>query len=330
MRWLWVAPLLAAAGFAQDTERPLPVRQSMILSRGGVTYTVEGEQTIPWGCEISIARGIKIVGKGQGATLIVAGSLQIHGVDTKEVEIENLVIRPAPKFQEIRLDMVRFNAPGRLTNDKAQPVAGSIVVENTDFARGVGFDVTMTGGKVDMFSSSFLEPTRITAVAPEGKRCTLKISLNGNFYHTTSKRKGGVGYSGFLGGLFVTGGPDVLVRNNRIGGAKSEFIDCAKLTFDGNKVDSATLILRQSAAGGFRKTKLSKCDFYCGKLVLSAPAGRTQRVMVDKCWFRGRPKAKDVDTHVVVDGKDDKECSVVASYKALKKKPLELAGKANQ
>lgn len=320
--------LLAAAAASAGNEKPLPTSRSRILNERGVTYVVEGRRTIPWGCEISIAREVTIVGKGD-AVLEVAGSLQIHGVDGFEVTIKGVRIEPAPMFEQIRLDKVIFVQGGGVLADGKKPVRGSIVVENTDFAPGVRLDVAMTGGQVLLLNAMFREPARILAARTEGKRNALKVSINGCYYHPQIGDKSNrAPRSGFLGGLFLTGVSKGLVRNSRLAGDKSLFLDCPDLTFDGNKVNSTELVFQTTVAGGLGRTKVQKCDIYSNKLVFRAPPRASkQRILVDKCWFRDLTRAKDVDARIVVDGKDDEDCGAVATLKSIKKKPLQLAGK---
>ena len=74
MRTLTVIALslsqLVATTYAQS-ERPLPVRHSATLSKRGVTYVIEGRQTIPSGCRISISRGVRLGGRGKDPVLVV-------------------------------------------------------------------------------------------------------------------------------------------------------------------------------------------------------------------------------------------------------------------
>lgn len=325
-RWL-LLPLLAVAAYAD--ELPFPTDKSIILSRQGTTYFVEGRQTIRWGTEISVQKEVRIVGRPDSA-LVVEGSLQIHGISGGEVILENLTIEPAPRFEEIRLDTVLF-VGGQLKNGEV-PVAGKIVIENTDLGKGVPFEVTMTGGAVDFLNATFLEPVRIEGVPPEGKRCTLKASLNGCFYNAPARRQDSQrnGYSGFEKGLFLTGVPDALVRNCRMAGDRTEFVDCGKLTFDGNRVNAGTILFRQTKPGCFKDTKIQKSDIYTTKVLFEAPAAKQRDLIpVDKCWFGGLTKKEEIAERVITDGEDDPACGVVVVYRKILDRPLELAGKQN-
>jgi hypothetical protein len=325
-RWL-LLPFLSAAAFAQ--EFPLPTDRTTILSREGATYFVEGRQTIGWGTTVTVQRGQKIVGRPD-SVLVVEGTLQIRGVAGSEVILEDLRIEPAEKFDEIRLDTALFLGGHLKTGEK--PVAGKIIVENTDLGTGVPFEVSMTGGAIDCFNSTFMDPVRIRGVPPEGKRCTLKLNLNGCFYNWAARRKESQrnAHSGFEKGLFLTGVPDALVRNCRMAGDRTEFVDCEKLTFDGNRVNSAEILFKQTQPGCFKDTKLQKSDIYTGKVVFEAPAGKERdQIPVDKCWFQGLTKKEEIAERVIRDGDDDPACGVVVVFRKILDRPLELAGKQN-
>jgi len=327
--------LCLAGSVSAGDEYPLPTRTSTILSRDGVTYFVEGRQTIPWGCEISVQKDVRIAGRGAGAVLVVEGELKVHGVTGKEVVIDGLSIEPAPKFGEIRLDKVFVRGGATLRTPEGAAVDGRIVIENTDFEQGTHLDVRLTGGRIDLLNAMSYEPARIAGADPgEGKRNRLTVNANGCFFKPTVRSgssDGRTGYSGFLNGLFVSGAAEVLVRNCRMAGGASEFADNGKLTFDGNKVDSERLVFKQSEPGRFKGLKLSKCDFYGRQIVLFAPKGkRKERVVIDKCWFRDVTDRRKIEQSFIHDGDDDEACGVYATFRKINKRPLQLAGKRKQ
>jgi len=316
---LTVVVLMAAGLSYAGDEKPLPTRRSVILNRRGATYFVEGRQTIPWGCEISISRDVKIVGRGEDPVLVVAGALHVHGTNNKNVFIEDLVIEPAARFREIRLDMVRFQGSGGIRNDDQKPVAGSIVVENSVFSSSIDFDVALSAGQVLILASSFSGRVVIDGVVAKGK---LRNALSVNIIGCGSTA--GRSLAGFQGGLFLTGANKVVVRNSRLGGERTEFRNCATITFDGNKVSATQLCFFQK---NFARTKLQKSDFYCETLILCGPPrARKQRVLIDKCWFKGLTRAKDINEEVIQDAKDHKNWGAVAMFRQIKKQPLMLGG----
>ncbi|MHC4550157.1 MAG: hypothetical protein ACYTEZ_15405 [Planctomycetota bacterium] len=328
MRRLWVIALLAAAA-AADEERALPTRASATLNRDGATYYVEGRQRIAWGTEITVQKRIRIVGRGSGAVLEVAGKFQVIGITDGECEISNLRIEPAARFQVVRLDMTRFRDGGGIGTPKERPAAGTLVVENCELHQGVKLDVTLRGGKVRLLNTMFYDPVRLTAVPEEGKtRATLEVDIISNFLKP--RRRGaldqGTSYSGFVEGLFLTGASKAIFRNNRLRG-QAEFVDCPKLTFDGNRVDVDRLVIRHSVNGGFQRTKIQKSDFSGRTLVLQSPAGKAkEKVVIDKCWFRGVTDPRNIQQSFIRDGHDDPDCGVQAVLRKVNRRPLGLAG----
>jgi len=296
-----------------DEAVPLPTRKSIILSKEGTVYYVEGRQTIPWGCEISAQKDIHIVGRGSGAVLVVEGSLQAHGVDGREIIFEGLTVEPAARCEDIQLDMVIFRKGGGVRTAKGKPIKGKIFIENATFHDTASIDLHLYAGEVDLLDVSSYAQVRVEGVPAAGKTVSeLKFKTIGGNYS---------------GGLFLTGARDATVRINVLGGTTSEFVDCRKLTFDGNKVRSQTLLFRQTRAGRFSKTKLQKCDIYSDRVVFDAPvAKRKERCSIDKCWFRGLTKAREIQEKVIHDARRNPKSGVTAVFRKIKKKPLELAG----
>jgi len=315
---LLLAMLMAAAAQAGD-EKPFPVDHSTILREGGVVYVIEGRQKIPWGCEISCQKDVKIIGRSD-AVLEVEGELTIHGVLDREVIIEGVWIEPSPKFQDIQLDMVKWRNGGGLRTPKGQPVRGSLVLENVKTESGVGFDVSFAGGLIRMINSGFRQPVYLRGVPEEGKdHSTVKIDLISCFM--------GAGPDGFDGGLTLERIYKPTVRNCRMGGSRTEFLDCEWVTFDGNKVNSEYLVFKNATSGGFKGTKVQKCDIYSRQVLFQAPAGKSREtVILDKCWFKGLKSSKEILEKVISDADDSESNGVSAKFRKVMERPLELAG----
>ena len=259
---------------------------------------------------------------GRGASvLVVAGSLQIHGVSTREVILQNLWIEPAKRFEDIHLDMAIFRGSGGLRTPKGQPASGGrVFVENVMFDQGGVVNLELVAGRVDFSATSVYEPAIVRGIPRDGKPFSpLVVNIRG----CTSKEVPG----GFMGGLTVSGARDVTVRSSRLAGAKTTFLDNRAITFDANKVNSGVLEFKQSAPGRMSKTKLQKCDIYSTQVVLYAPAskGKKERVTIDKCWFKGLLKKQEILAKVIKDA-DDGEGGAYAKFQKINKRPLELAG----
>jgi hypothetical protein len=313
MRALGLSLLLATVVAAQD-QIPLPVKRSSILRKGGVTYFVEGRRKIPKGCEISIQKDVYIVGRGKGAVLEVEGSLQIHGVFTREVIIKGLWIEPSPRFEDIHLDMVKFREGGGLRAPKQLKAKGKVFVENVIFERGTFIELALSGGRVDFSSVGMYEPASVVGLPGQGDVfAPLTVNVRGCARFDPP--------NGFVGGLFVKGAKDVTVRINYLGGAKSAFTDCYAITFDGNKVMSQELAFEQSEPGRMSKTKLQKSDIYSTRVSFRIPPGKKEGVRIDKCWFKGLTKKQDILDKVIRTNGD-----VNVKFGKVNKRPLELAG----
>ena len=322
MRWFGLLLLLAGAARGGD-ELPLPTRKTTILRDEGTTYFVEGRRRIPWGVEISVQRQIRIVGRGAGAVLEVAGELKAHGVRGVEVILDNLWIEPAPKFGRIQLDTVVFRSGGGVRTPEGVAVHGALVIEKTDFLKGTCVDVSFCGGLIRLLSAGFQVPVRIHARPTAGKtRSTVRLTAIACF----SGRVDPLRRHGFEEGLLVSGFHKATIRNCRVAGAKSEFVDCSALTFDANRVDSRVLALRNTKPGLFKGTKLQKCDVYAKEVVFFSPRGKgRETVLIDKCWFSGHTRVKDILAQVIKDAADDEKCGVAAHFVKLKRRPLGFA-----
>jgi hypothetical protein len=318
---LLIAPAAQARGGARRI--PFPTEKTTILREEGVVYTVSGRVKIPKGVEISCQKDVKVVAEGPDAVIEVEGALKVHGVSDREVIFEGVTIELAPEFLDVHLDMAIFRKGARVGTPADTPVRGKLFVENVDFNYDAGFDVTFCHGSVDLSSIDSDVPMRVAAVCPEGaEENKVKLKVRGCVESLHS------GYIGLKGGLVVSGVYDVTVRINRIGGLAS-FSDCRTLIFDGNKVDAKKLVFRAGAGTDFRRTKVTKCDLYCETVEIVSVAGdekNLDRVLLDRCYFRGLERPDEVRTQVIRDGEGEEENVVQVRLGKIGTRPLELAG----
>lgn len=321
LRLGWVLVVFAAVAHAGD-EIPFPVRKSTTASRDGATYFVEGHQRIGKGVTINCKQGIRIVGRGKDPTLEIEGSLIIEGQPRQEVLIENLRLAPAERFFEIRIEWTRMQSGSIATLEGGAD--GKLSLECTTVAAPV--DLAFRDGRIRILTSEFRAPVTLKGVPPEGKSGShVKIDVN----HCCGKdREQGVELrAGFHRGLKVEAVPDVLVRGSWLANAKYEFEDCARLTFDGNTLVGSHAAFRQTSAGGFRRTKITKCDFHDGRITFHAPPGpRQDKVILDKCWFAGKTDPDDILGSMVQDGTGDPACGVKVVLRKTNERPLEIGG----
>jgi len=311
--------LLLSAGLlparaAGDEERPFPFAKSTILREGKVVYVVEGQVTIPEGVEISCQKDVYVRGHGEDPTIRVEGALKIHGVSLREVIFENVTIRLAPRFGDVQLDMAIFRGGGGVATTPDAPATGKLFVENVQFEDRARIDVSFENGSVDLSSVGTASETSIRAAKGEddGKN-QLKVKIR----------------ACDLRGLLVERARDVTVRLTRLAPGRAEFRDCRTLIFDGNKVNAGVLAFHQSVAGGFRRTRITKCDIYSKELVVHAPkkGGKSRdRIVVDRCWFEGETDPKVLREEIVRDGEDDEENGATVRLVKPLERPNELAG----
>jgi len=303
--------LAAAVAFADDEAKPLPLARSVILSSGG-TYYVEGRQEIGWGQEISIQKGTRLSGRGEGATLVVSGALQVRGVFENEVVIDSLTIEVAEKCERVHLETVNLNSCTIRTPPdtacEARVHLEEAILENTTV------DLKLKKGEITILNSRTKGPVTLLGVPEEGKkRAVVKAFVNASNIDRDFRAEN-------LASL--------VVRACAIYGTAIVFKDCEELTFDANIVGSPEIVFEQSEAGGFRKTKLQKSDFHGGRLVFKAPRDgkKKDKIPIDKCWFQGRTKKDEILGKDIRDGHTDETTGAYVVFRKINERELKLGG----
>lgn len=317
-----------AHGGDDPAEKPLPVDKTTILPSGG-TYYVAGRVRIPKGVEITVQKDTRIVARGDGAVIEVAGELIVRGVPDGAVPVDNVTIELQKDFEGVRTEMVAFTGKSLgIVSPKDTAVSGRLFVLNTTFEGKATVDVTVASNDVDLQRIRTRSLVHVKGVPPDGASANKTRLMVMNCCNASRVPVVGA----FTAGILVEGVSDVTVRTNDIGGDKATFTDCASLTFDANWVRCRTLEITQSAAGRFGRTQISKCDIQCEKVVLYAPAaaGKSESIPCDKCWFDGQTDESTVRTKVLRDKDDDAKCGVRAELTKLMERPLELAGKVKK
>ncbi|MHC4471365.1 MAG: hypothetical protein ACYS99_10415 [Planctomycetota bacterium] len=306
--------LAAPLGGQELEEKPFPTEKSTILRKGKVRYVVEGKMTIPEGVEISVQKDVYIVAKGEGATIRVEGTLDVHGVYLREVIFEGVTIELAPKVKDVRLDQVVFRNGGGLVTEPKTATTGNLTVLNATFKDTAAFDVTFAQGLIDLSEGSTSDTTRIRAEKKEGQeKNKVRVSVRGSN----------------LNNLHIAKADDATVRLTQISGGTAEFRDCRTLTFDGNKVNATVLDIAHTIPGGLAKTRVTKCDIYSETVILKAPKrdGRSvDKVVFDRCWWRGETDPKVVRKNILKDAGTSPENGAKIALGKLMKRPNELAG----
>lgn len=323
-RWILLVLAFTPAAFARDVEIPFPVRKSTTASRDGATYIVEGRQRLGMGVTISVKQNTRILGRGEDPVLEVAGVLIIEGQPRQEVIIENVRIEPAKQFQGIRIEWARMLS-GSIEIAEDTSVSGALTIDSSTIMGPI--NLTFSKGKVRFENAEFRSLVEINGKPSKDSRfafAPLAIRIM-NCRGGLSERYKLI--SGIHAGLRITGAKDVLLRANWMVGGDYEFADCGKLMFDGNTVVECATTFKQSSAGCFKKTRVTKCDFYAGSVTFSAPkAEKRDKVPVDKCWFGGITSTDDVLQNWVLDCSRDPNCNVKVMLRKLNKRPLGIGG----
>lgn len=303
---------LAAAGFADDAQ-PLPVRASVILPSGG-NYYVEGRQEIRWGQELSVQKETVIRGRGAGATLVVRGALQVRGVKVKKVVIENLEIEVAERCERVHLDNVVLRHCA-IRTAKQKPSEARVHVESSELVE-TPIELSLLKGEVTILASDIKGPITLVGVKEEkDQRRPPPVRLLLNTSNTNRD-------------LVIDSLKHVVIRGNGIYSPKCSFTDCAELSFDGNVVKNPGVLIEQREAGKLKKTLISKCDFHGSVVTLKAPRDgkKKDKVPVDKCWFNGRTKAKEIVGKDIRDGSIDEANGAYAVMRKINERPLGIGG----
>jgi hypothetical protein len=309
---LWFLTLLIASAQAEDA-KPLPLRKSVILPSGG-NYFVEGRQEIRWGQELSVQKETVIRGRGAGATLVVHGALQVRGVSNLKVRFENLKIEVAEKCERVHLDtVVMIGCSIRTPKDKAS--VARVHIENSDIET-TPIELRLIKGEVTMLASRLKSSILLTGVKEtEDQKKPPPTRLLINSCNVNAD-------------LVVFQFKTVVIRSDGLYGAQCKFTDCFELTFDGNEVKTPAVMIEQSKSGRLKKTKISKCDFHGSVLHLTSPRVKKtkDKVPVDKCWFMGRTKAKEIVGRDIRDGTVNEKSGAYAVMRKINKRPLGLGG----
>jgi hypothetical protein len=301
---------MAAAALADDA-KPLPLTKSVILPSGG-SYFVEGRQEIVWGQELSVQKSTLIVGRGESPTLVVSGALQVRGVHGANVEIKGLTIEAAEKCERIHLEAVKMTAC-KIVTPEGKACGARVHLEEVRLDESP-VELRLTKGEVTILNSRTKGPVKLVGVPGEGKTRAVVQAL--------------VNCCNVDRDLVAEGLSELVVRACAISGNVIGFKDCAVLTFDANVVKSPKVVFEQTEAGGFKKTQVQKSDFHGGALVLKAPRvdPPVDRIPVDKCWFQGRVKEKEILGRDIQDGHTDQTSGAFVVFRKINERELKLGG----
>jgi hypothetical protein len=312
--------LFGAGTVRAGEEIPFPVRASTSANADDAVYYVEGRQRIDMGTCINVRQGIRVVGRGDDATLEIAGELVCEGQPRQEITLENLRLELCERFQSVRLEWVHL-VNCRIEVPKESTVSGRLTIDSSVVDGSIR--VNFYDGEIRFLNSEFKGSVELNGVPWKGKDASaVEVQIL-----DCSGRDDKLDINpGIRGGLVIASVPDVTVRGSWIDGARTEFVDCRTVKFDGNTVLGGITCFRQTASGNFKRTKISKCDFYEGRVVLEAPRDGKDKVVVDKCWFRGLTRKSDILQQALSDGTTDEKSGANALFRKINERPLGIGG----
>jgi len=308
---------LAGSPAAPRAQEPFPTESTVTLREDGKLWHVRGRRTIANPVKVSSLRSAKIQGLDGEAVLEVSGILELKAVTGGFVTLENVWIELAPDCKELYLSRCWFHGGGVRASERG-PTQAKIFVENSIFRDGAGFSPSMSGGSIDVQRTNSSEPFELQGIA-QSEKVANKTSAS------------------FMGcklakGLQVVGVLELLVRNCDLAGDAVTLLDCPRLHFDGNNVRTERMMLAHSEPGRFARTQVGNCDFRCDVLELRAPprGDKSEPVLFDHCWFRGRIEPLVIRRELILDQLRDPTSAAVASFRKTSAGALGLGGREDR
>jgi hypothetical protein len=316
---LFVTAAFLAAGrsHARDEEKPLPVGRSAQIKEG--TYFVEGRQCVPKNVKITLFKGVKVVGRGGAAVIALAGTLDLHGVRDAGIVLEGVTIELQPEFGMLDAQHAEFrDTCGGIVTPPDATAAGRLKLVYSSFQPKAKIDVSLTDGRVEINGTTAYSPVSIRATAAQGaKGNSVTVAVENCCYPT-----------GFGAGLRIEGAKRVEMLTTKVEGDVFALVDCDTIVLDGLLLQSKTVELHQSVRGRFARTTVERCDFQCGKVVLTAPTAdlNPETLTIDNCWFDGVTVPSKVKERFINDRAVTSTSGVVAQLQRINANPLTLGG----
>ena len=305
---------LAGSPAAPRAQEPFPTESTVTLREDGKLWHVRGRRTIASSVKIVSLRSARIQGLDGEAVLEVSGVLELKAVTGGGVTLENVWIELAPDCKALYLSQCWFKGGGVRSSEKG-PTQAKVFIERSYFQEGASFSVSMSGGSIDVQGASSAEEILLRGL-PQSEKVENKTSAT---FLSCKLAKG----------LQVVGVLELLVRNCDLAGDAVTLLDCPRLHFDGNNVRTERMMLAHSEPGRFAKTKVGNCDFRCDVIELRAPprGDKSEPVLFDHCWFRGRIEPLVIRRELILDQLRDPTSAAVASFRKTSAAALGLGGR---
>lgn len=284
-------------------EEALTVDRSATLTtkQGDGVFFVEGRLTIPRGVHVSCQRGTRVVGRGEGAVLVVEGSFSVVGTREERCAVEGLAIELAPGFKNVRFAETELVEACSIRTAEGLPAAGILQLETCQVPRQAVFEVELTEGELHFLETSVACPVKITGLpVPVGERLT-------------DNRTSVLASGGSFAAFDMAGVSKSRLRHTKLRGEVT-LANCGDLMLDGCRLDGPKVAVTHTEPGGLKDTRFTKCDFYLEELSFSAPGSKRSTVTIDKPYFECCSDADALDK-VVRDGADDATNGAVADVK---------------
>jgi len=292
---------------------PLPLGKTAILGEFGSTYYLDGACIIPRTVEITVQRGVTILGIN-GASLDVQGGLKVHGTQDTWVTIHHVDFSPtSAPLRGLHLDMVDFYDCTFKHSDE-QSLRGEITIENSCFQKNCVFDVRLTEGFLKIMTVEFGMPCSVRSIRQKENRKPIEFEVR----------------SSWMKAIKFAGPAMANFRHSEIRGG----LACSEVTqvlVDGCDI-SGMLSFRQNPTDSFKKLTLTKCNLFEGAKVVciraSGPKTKKERVRLQKFYFgpkQGPGLAKKHDIEALIeDGSDLSDGNVTINWTKPKKRPHQL------
>ncbi|MBI5433048.1 MAG: hypothetical protein HZA52_09490 [Planctomycetes bacterium] len=300
--------------------KPFPLK-TVTLKTDGEAFYVEGRMVIPSNAKVVSLRATRVTGRGDDATLVIEGELQMRAVTGGLVVLENVELELARDFHALSLMQTEMHGTGGIVSDEKDAHEGTVYVSGSKFVGSTKVALRMTGGTAAFSSCSFAQQVSIQGVPRSEKAPSqLEFGMQGC--------KGDK--EGVFGGLRVVGIKEANLAFNDLAGTECLFSDVEKLKLYGNNVRAERCEFAQTKAGRFGGTDIEADDFRAKRIVLTAPPkpGAPERVKFTSCWFGGGTDAKTIRAELFEDAGTDPKIGAVAELQKVVATPVGMGGGA--
>lgn len=315
-----VADASSAAPAPAVEAKPFPLK-TVTLKTDGETFFVEGRMVIPSNAKVVSLRATTVTGRGDDATLVIEGELQMRAVTGGSVVLENVKLELARGFHALSLMQTEMRGTGGIVSDEKDAHEGTVYVSGSKFVGSTKVALRMTGGTAAFSGCNFAQQVSIQGVPRSEKAPSqLEFGMQGC--------KGDK--EGVLGGLRVVGIKEANLAFNDLAGAECLFSDVEKLKLYGNNVRSERCEFAQSKPGRFGGSDIEADDFRSKRIVLTAPPkpGAPERVKFTSCWFGGGTDAKAIRAELFEDAGTDPKIGAIAELQKVVATPVGMGGGA--